>query len=291
MKTMAYVTAGAGFQLDITRARMLEITPQDRAPEGAGKERMAALITTSLPRAPIVGFVGNYGSGKTEVAVNYALQLAAQGERVAIADLDIVNPYFRCREATERMEERDIRVIVPRGANRHGELPIVLPEVKGLLSGADQVAILDVGGDDVGARALSHLAADFPDPGRYRLLQVINRSRPFTDTVDGCLRMRQQIETSSRLFVTGLVSNTHLIMETTPATVLEGVEFAREVAERADLPLEMVVVPAWLADEVDLSAFDAPVLVINREMLPPWVDDSQSLGWAGERERQRLMRG
>jgi len=238
-----------------------------------------------------MAFVGNYGSGKTEVAVNFALQMAAQGHSLAIADLDIVNPYFRCREATEEMEERGIRVVVPRGANRHADLPIVLPAVKGLLSQEEGVAILDVGGDDVGAKALSHLANDFPPPGDYKMLQVINRSRPFTDTVDGCLRMREQIETSSRLFVTGLVSNTHLIMETTPDTVLEGYQFALEVAERAGLPLEMVVVPAWIADEMDLTAFDAPVLVINREMLPPWVDDSQSLGWAGERERQRLMRG
>ncbi|MDP7115283.1 MAG: cobalamin biosynthesis protein CbiA [Myxococcota bacterium] len=252
---------------------------------------MEPQITTSLPVARLMAFVGNYGSGKTEVAVNYALQMAARGERVAIADLDIVNPYFRCREATEQMEARDIEVVVPRGANRHGDLPIVLPQIKGLLSRPDGVSILDVGGDDVGARALSHLAGDFPRPGQYRMLQVINRSRPFTDTVEGCLRMRGEIETSSRLFVTGLVSNTHLIMETTADTVREGYDFALEVAERSGLPLEMVVVPAWIADELDLTAFDVPVMVINREMLPPWVDDSQSLGWAGERERLRLMRG
>ena len=252
---------------------------------------MTPQITTPLPVARLVAFVGNYGSGKTEVAVNYALQLAAQGERVAIADLDIVNPYFRCREATEQMEERDIQVVVPRGANMHADLPIVLPQIKGLLARTEGVSILDVGGDDVGAKALSHLAGDFPSPGGYKMLQVVNRSRPFTDTVDGCLRMREQIETSSRLFVTGLVSNTHLIMETTADTVREGHAFALEVAERSGLPLEMVVVPAWIADELDLTAFNAPVLVINREMMPPWVDDSQSLGWAGERERLRLMRG
>ena len=252
---------------------------------------MTTTTTTSLPRARIVGFVGNYGSGKTEVAVNYALRLAAEGERVAIADLDIVNPYFRCREATERMEGEGIHVVVPGGPFKHADLPIVLPAIKGLLSQRDQVAILDVGGDDVGARALSHLAPDFPPPGEYELLQVINRSRPFTDTVEGCLRMRAQIEASSRLFVTGLVANTHLIAETTPDTIVDGYAFAGEVAERAELPLRMVVVPSWLADEIEPTSFDAPVMVIHREMLPPWVDDSQSLGWAGERERLRLMRG
>jgi len=246
---------------------------------------------TRLPIAPIVGFVGNYGSGKTEVAVNYAQQIVGAGHEVSIADLDIVNPYFRCREATESLEQLGVRVLVPRGANMHGDLPILLPEIKGLLSRPDEISILDVGGDDVGARALSHLAPDFPPPGDYRLLQVINRSRPFTDTVEGCLRMRSQIETSSRLLVSGLVSNTHLIDETTPEVVEDGYRFACEVGEAAGLPVEIVVVPSWLADEVDMGLFTAPVLVIDRQMNPPWVDDSASIGWAGERERLKLTRG
>ena len=252
---------------------------------------MSRPTATPLPTAPIVGFVGNYGSGKTEVSVNYALQLAATGAKVAIADLGIVNPYFRCREATDRMEAAGIEVVVPRGANMYGELPIMLPEVRGLLSRPEGIAILDVGGDDVGARALSHMAHDFPAVGRYRLLQVVNRSRPFTDTVEGCLRMRAQIESSSRLFVSGLVANTHLIEQTTAETVVEGYEFALEVGERAELPVELVVVPIWLVDEVDMTSFRCPALVIDREMTPPWVDDSASIGWAGERERLKLMRG
>ncbi len=252
---------------------------------------MATRSDLPLPTAPIVGFVGNYGSGKTEVAVNYTIQVARAGAAVAIADLDIVNPYFRCREATEQMEAFGIRVVVPRGEHHATDLPILLPEIRGLLSQPDQISVLDVGGDEVGAKALSHLAPDFPEPGTYLLLQVINRSRPFTDTVEGCLRMRSMIESSSRLQITGLVSNTHLIEETTPDTVREGYDFAREVADRSGLPLELVVVPGWLLDDIDIHAFDAPALVIDRLMLPPWVDDSDSLGWAGERERLRLMRG
>jgi len=244
-----------------------------------------------LPTAPIVGFVGNYGSGKTEVSVNFAQQVRATGAKVNIADLDIVNPYFRCREATEVLEEQGIEVVVPKGGHRHADLPILLPAVRGLLSRSGEISVLDVGGDDVGARALSHLAPDFPAPGEYRLLQVINRSRPFTDTVEGCLRMRSMIESSSRLFVTGLVANTHLIEETTADVIIDGFEFAREVAEQAKLPLEMVVVPDWLTDDLDLARFGVPVLVIDRQMNPPWIDDSQSIGWAGERERLRLTRG
>ena len=252
---------------------------------------MLERTSTPLPTAPIVGFVGNYGSGKTEVSVNYAQQVRATGAKVNIADLDIVNPYFRCREATEVLEKLGIEVIIPRGDHRHAELPILLPAVRGLLYRSGEISVLDVGGDDVGARALSHLAPDFPPPGEYRLLQVINRSRPFTDTVQGCLQMRSMIESSSRLLVTGLVANTHLIEETTADVIVDGFEFAREVAEQAKLPLEMVVIPSWLVDELDPGRFDVPVLVIDRQMNPPWIDDSSSIGWAGERERLLLTRG
>ncbi len=247
----------------------------------------------SLPLAPVVGFVGNYGSGKTEVAVNYAQQLAATNRQVAIADLDLVNPYFRCREALEPLEDQGIRVIVPRGANRYGELPIMLPEVKGLLSATDQTSILDVGGDDVGARALSHLAKEFPPPGNqgYELWQVVNRQRPFTDTVKGCLAMRDQIEGASRLRITGLVSNSHLMDETTAEIVEKGYQFAREVGSEADLPVVMVVVTTTVYPDLNTADLTCPVLVIDRQMTPPWVDDSASLGWAGERERLRLMGG
>jgi hypothetical protein len=247
----------------------------------------------SLPAPTIVGFVGNYGSGKTEVAVNYAVQLAASDRPVAIADLDLVNPYFRCREALELLEERGIRVVVPRGANRYAELPIMLPEVKGLLSATGQTTILDVGGDDVGARALSHLAAEFPPPGDggYQLWQVINQSRPFTDTVEGCLAMREKIEGACRLRITGLVANTHLMDETTAEIVEKGYQFTREVGKAADLPVVMVAVTTTVYGDLATADIACPVLVIDRQMTPPWVDDSASLGWAGERERLRLIGG
>ncbi|MBI4702561.1 MAG: cobalamin biosynthesis protein CbiA [Deltaproteobacteria bacterium] len=256
---------------------------------------LAAPVDLALPVAPVVAFVGNYGSGKTEVAVGYALELARGSFRVNIADLDIVNPYFRCREAIGPLEERGVRVVAPRGVGFHSELPILLPEVRGLLGRKDEVSILDVGGDDSGARALSHLAPDFPPPGEHKLLQVVNQRRPFTDTVRGCLRMRDEIEQASRLQVTGLVANTHLMDETTADIVAEGYAFAAEVARAAGVPIEMVVVSSRVAALVDRRSFSAPVLVIDRQMLPPWadagVDGGGRLGWAGERERLRLLRG
>ena len=103
--------------------------------------------------------------------------------------------------------------------------------------------------------------------------------------------MRDQIEGASRLRITGLVANTHLMDETTPETVDEGYRFARQVAETANLPVVMVVVATTVYPALNTADITCPVLVIDRQMTPPWVDDSASLGWAGERERLRLMGG
>lgn len=223
------------------------------------------------PTDRLVMIVGNYGSGKTEVAVNLSLQLARAGRRVQIADLDIVNPYFRCREARVLMEEHGIRVVVPPGPHAWADLPIILPEIRGLLHPAEgTVVIFDVGGDEVGARALASLRTSLGD-GQYELWQVINAKRPFTDTVDGCLAMRRAIEASSRLSVTGLLVNSHLIDQTTTGTVLEGWRLAQAVSARAVLPVRAVAVMASLADDPDLRVIDVPLLRLERHMLPPWL--------------------
>jgi hypothetical protein len=215
--------------------------------------------------------VGNYGSGKTEVAVNLSLQLARAGRRVHIADLDIVNPYFRCREARARMEQHGIRVVVPPGAQAWADLPIILPEIRGMLHPAEgTITIFDVGGDDVGARALASFRTSLGE-GEYELWQVINAKRPFTDTVEGCIAMQRAIETSSRFSITGLLVNAHLIDQTTTEAVLDGWRLAKAVSARTSLPIRAVAVMAPLADDPDLRVIDAPLLRLERHMLPPWL--------------------
>lgn len=221
-----------------------------------------------VPQARIVVIVGNYGSGKTEVAVNLAIHLASRA-KVAIADLDIVNPYFRCREARVEMEGHGIRVINPEGDYQSADLPIILPEIRGgILEGNDPL-LFDVGGDDLGARVLSSLADVFVDRP-YSMLQVLNARRPFTETVEGCLKIRREIEAASRLRVSGLVSNTHLMEETDTATVIEGFQLASEVGRAAGLPVAFVTADEQLRDVLDTSKIGCPILWIRRRMLPPW---------------------
>ena len=226
----------------------------------------------------VIAIVGSYGSGKTELSVNLSLQLAASGRRVQIADLDIVNPYFRCREARDLMEAHGIRVVVPPGAQVFADLPIILPEIRGMLRPQDgAVTILDVGGDDVGARALASFRTSVAD-GEYELWQVINAKRPFTDTVDGCVRMMRALEDSSRWKITGLLVNSHLIDETTTDTVLEGWRLAAAVRTRTGLPIRLVAAMAHLADAPELAVVDAPILRLHRHMLPPWLQARAAAG-------------
>jgi hypothetical protein len=212
--------------------------------------------------------VGNYGSGKTEVAVNLAIRLAAD-HPVTIVDLDLVNPYFRCRESREEMEGKGIRVVYPRGEYHSADLPIVLPEVKGAICAEDGYTILDVGGDDVGARVLSSIAEAIA-PRPYSMLQVINSRRPFTGDVEGCLRIREEIEAASRLKITGLISNSHLLEETAADTIREGIALAAEVAERAGIGVEFATLDRGLLAEFEDGELPCPVLPLERRMLRPW---------------------
>lgn len=244
----------------------------------------------------IILLVGDYGSGKTEVSVNLAFQLAREEalrpeperRRVAIADLDLVNPYFRCREAREPLEAAGIRVVMPASAEGHqfADLPILLPEVKGLVQDRGVRAILDVGGDEVGSRVLSTLAPFVPR-GEAGFWFVVNASRPFNDTPEGVLATIARIEGASGLGVSGLVSNTHLMQETTPELVLSGVRLAEEVAAARGVPLELVTALEPVARQLPEGRVRHPLLVLHRLMVPPWTrpDVAPRVGPAALRPR------
>jgi hypothetical protein len=168
------------------------------------------------------------------------------------------------------MEARGVKVVVPRGDFHAADLPILLPEVSGVIAEGDGLTILDVGGDDAGARILGTLAAPIIRQP-HAVLQVVNQRRPFTDTVEGCLKIMREIETASRQKVTGLVSNSHLMDETDAATILEGWAFAAQVAEAAGLGVEFGAADRDLLKEIAPDGLGGTaVLPIDRMMLPPW---------------------
>ncbi len=218
----------------------------------------------------ILIIVGGYGSGKSEVSINLARQIAlSQPEKVFIADLDIVNPYFRSREAAERLSELGIQPINPTGAQFHADLPIILPEIRGTIERDDGIVILDVGGDDVGAKVLGSLE-DAISGQKYELLLVLNANRPFTSDIKSCLSMISQIEKSSGLKMTGIISNTHLLEDTTPESVINGLTLSIEVSKQIGLPVVFVSALKEVLDKTNFENVNVPVLALDRYLLKPW---------------------
>jgi hypothetical protein len=226
-------------------------------------------IRPELPTQKVILFTGNYGSGKTEVAVNYASWLAGEGLKVTIGDLDLVNPYFRCREASEPLEALGVEVVAPKGDYHSADLPILLPEVKGIIEHPKDVTILDVGGDNVGATVLAALTPSLEASG-YDMVFVVNRNRPFTDTAAGCIRIIHEVEKAARLQVTSVAGNTHLMEETTPETVELGMKMTEEVARSLSLPVRFICIEKSMLESMEKLSIPYPILPLERMLLPPW---------------------
>ncbi|MBI4863382.1 MAG: hypothetical protein HY815_24415 [Candidatus Riflebacteria bacterium] len=215
----------------------------------------------------VVTFAGAFGSGKTEVAVNFT-ELWVARVAVSIADLDIVNLYFRSRDVRAQLESRGITVLAPRTDGPMTDLPIIIPEVRGALRDGTRQLVLDVGGNDCGARVLGSFK-DVMDRSAVDLFVVVNANRPFTEDVDGARSVLRSIEAASGLAVTGLVSNTHLCDETTVDTVVDGFRMAQELGLAVGAPVRFAAADARIAADV-ARQLPVPVLPLSRRMLAPF---------------------
>lgn len=185
-------------------------------------------------------FIGHYGSGKTEFAVNYAMQLSKQTSGVSLCDLDIVNPYFRSREKATLLEANEIQVISgARGHDANLDVPMVSPAILAPLQDENRQVILDVGGDSVGARVLARFAAYFK-PGTYDMFFVLNANRQETQDVLGVISHIRNIEDTIGAKVTGIVNNTHLLRDTDVNEVLKGQTLALEVSKATHIPVKYI---------------------------------------------------
>jgi hypothetical protein len=212
-------------------------------------------------------FVGHFGSGKTEIALNGALDLARRGEEVTLADLDVVKPYFRSRSARNILAEAGVKLLAPEGENIHGDLPIIVPQIRSVLRDETRRVIMDVGGDGSGARVLGSLIDVIP-VDETDCYVVLNFSRPSTPDVDGAVAMVEEIEMVSRVKVTGLVSNTHLMSETTAEVVLDGHHKAVETGRRLGIPLVAVAAQEGVAAGA-AETIDCPLIRLRRIVVPP----------------------
>lgn len=210
---------------------------------------------------------GHYGSGKTEYAVNLALHLAQERENVALADLDIVNPYFRSYEQAKRLEDAGIRVIVT-SCGGIADIPAINPEVMSVFQQEKWTGVLDIGGDPIGARVLARFAPQLKT-SEFDLLFVLNANRPETKDVESALQYMQGIEAECRQKVTGIVNNTHLCGETTAEEILKGARLAQELSERTSLPVIHHAVQRKFVEQVQ-DKLSEPVLPMNIYMKKPW---------------------
>ena len=195
-------------------------------------------------------FAGHYGSGKTNIAVNYAIRLAKEGKKVCVADLDIVNPYFRTKDSEQELREHGISLICSRYANSNVDLPALPAESYRLVQDKSCFGVIDIGGDDRGAYALGRFADAVKAEGDYRMALVLNRFRPLTSTVEGAVEIMREIEAASKIPFNCIVNNSNIGSETTPETVLESIEFAESVSRATGLPIWLHTVEERIAREI-----------------------------------------
>ena len=195
-------------------------------------------------------FAGHYGSGKTNIAVNYALKLAKEGKKVCIADLDIVNPYFRTKDSERELCDAGIVLISPQYANSNVDLPALPAESYRLVQDKTVFGIMDIGGDDRGAYALGRYAGAIKAENDYRMAFVVNCYRPLTSTVDDAIEIMKEVEAAAGIKFTCIVNNSNIGNETTAKTVLDSASFVKELSEKTGLEIWMHTVEASLLDEV-----------------------------------------
>ena len=195
-------------------------------------------------------FAGHYGSGKTNIAVNYALQLAKEGKPVCIADLDIVNPYFRTKDSEDELLSHGIKLISPQYANSNVDLPALPAESYRLVQDKSVFGIMDIGGDDRGAYALGRFADFIKAENDYRMVFVVNCYRPLTSNVKDTVEIMHEIESAAGIRFNCIVNNSNLGGLTTAETVLDSLEFINELCSVTRLPLWMHTAEAAVAEQL-----------------------------------------
>ncbi len=196
-------------------------------------------------------FAGHYGSGKTNIAVNYALHLKSQGKKVVIADLDIVNPYFRTRDSLKELNEAGVRLISSEFASSNVDLPALPGEVYSVLDNSGEYAIMDIGGDDRGAYALGRYADSIKAENNYEMLFVFNKYRPLTPTAEDAWEIMREIELACKIKFTGIVNNSNLGEVTTEYDVLSSVSEIEKLSEISGLPVVMTAVKSNLVNNLN----------------------------------------
>ncbi len=211
-------------------------------------------------------FAGHYGSGKTNIAVNYALHLKDAYDKVSIADLDIVNPYFRTKDSEGFLESRGIHLISSEYANSNVDVPALPAEAYAIIDDESVHAVIDVGGDDRGALALGRYAPSILKQNDYEMLLVINKFRPLTPDCASTVAVMHEIEAAAGMKFTGIINNSNLGDETTVDDVIGSVTYAQAISEASGLPIKMTTVKEDLYESLKDKVSDCfPIRLYVRQ--------------------------
>ena len=187
-------------------------------------------------------FAGHYGSGKTNIAINYAFNMKTDGKNVVIADLDIVNPYCRTKDSEAELREAGIELISSEFASSNVDLPALPQDIYSVVDNNERYAIMDIGGDDRGAYALGRYADSIKKENNYEMFMVINMYRPLTRDVESTVEVMKEIETACSMKFTAIVNNSNIGEETTAQDVLDSLEYAQAVSQATGLPVGLTTV-------------------------------------------------
>ena len=217
----------------------------------------------TMESSGITVFTGRFGSGKTEIAINYAIRLANRGSRPFLVDLDIVTPYFRVRDRAEQVERLGVDLVTPFPVGQHIHIPAISPQIRGAIEQTARPVVIDLGGDQQGARALAQYAAAVERQG-YTMCFCANPYRPFMDTVEAIGTAIAEIEGSARLRVSALVSNPNLMSLSTAQTFEQGHRLVAEASSTLGLPIAFAATSQAIADRLDRRSLSVDLLVLRR---------------------------
>ncbi len=194
---------------------------------------------------------GHYGSGKTNIAVNMAFDLKRRGNETLIADIDIVNPYFRTKDSQKELSDAGVELICSPYANSNVDIPALPQEMYRVTEKRDGYAVVDIGGDDRGALALGRLSDAIKEENNYEMFLVVNIYRPLTNNLSDMLEVVREIEAASKIPFTAIINNSNLGEETTAKDVLDSVSLVEEIALACNLPVKLTTVKASLYDALE----------------------------------------
>lgn len=212
--------------------------------------------------------IGAYGSGKSEISVNLALKMRRENpsDKVLLADLDIVNPFYRSSDANKELQDNDIRLISPMYANSNVDAPVLSGEVYVIFDDESYRGVFDIGGEDMGATILGSMKTRL-DNTDAELLMAVNTRRPFTSNADEIIIMASELQEASKMKITGFINNTNILEQTAPSDILEGEKILLEVSDKTGIPLVMTTVMDGVMTEDELSKIKAPEVMKMRRTI------------------------